>query len=97
VESPAVCDDGFDEELEGIFSLKDAGPFRGQQPGGKELSLVGLVSEADFSPLDGRTYCPLRGVVGRLNPFVSEKGEQSVPVPQEALCAVRRSRSELVQ
>lgn len=31
-----MCDKGFDEELEGISSLKDAGPFGGQQPGGKE-------------------------------------------------------------
>jgi len=45
-----------------------------------------LIAEADFSPLDGRTFPPLCGVVGRLNPFVIEKGEQPVPVLEQALC-----------
>jgi hypothetical protein len=69
-------------------ALKDAGPFGGQQPGGKELSLVGLVSEVDFSPLNGRTHSSLRGVVGWLNPFVFEKREQSVPVLEQAVCGL---------
>ena len=51
----AVCNYRVDQELEGISSLKDAGSFGGQQPGGKEFAIVGLVAEADFSPLDGRT------------------------------------------
>ena len=94
-ESAAVCNDGFEKELEGVPSLKDAGSFGGQQPGGKEFAVVGLIAEADLSPLDGRTYSPLRGVVGRLNPFVFEKGEQSVPVLEQALCglALHRGRS----
>jgi len=47
-----------------------------------------LIAETDFSPLDGRTFSPLCGVVGRLNPFVIEKGEQPVPVLEQALCGI---------
>jgi len=74
-ESAAICDDGFEKKLERIASLKDAGSLGSQQSGGKELTVVGLIAEADFSPLDGRTSSPFRGVVGRLNPFIFEKGE----------------------
>lgn len=85
-ESAAVRDDGFEKKLERIPSLKDARSLGGQQSGSEELAVVGLIAEADLSPLDGRTSAPLRGVVGGLNSFKLEKGEQTVPMLEEALC-----------
>jgi len=82
----AVRKDGFEKKLERVLSLKDARSLGGQKSSGKELAVVGLIAEADLSPLNGRTSAPLRGVVGGLNSFVLEKGEQSVPMLEEAPC-----------
>jgi len=83
-----VRNDGIEREVEGVLSLEDTGSFRSQQPGGEEFAVVGLIAEADFSPLDRGTFSPLCGVVGRLNPLVIQKREQSVPMLQEALCSL---------
>jgi hypothetical protein len=82
----AVCSYRVDKEMEGIASLPDTRSFNGQQPSGEEFSVFGLIAIADLSPLDCRTYCPLCCVVGWLNPFVFEKGEQPMPVLEQAFC-----------
>jgi hypothetical protein len=70
--------------MEGIASLADARPFGGQESCGEEFALGGLIAEADLSPLAGRTESPFCSIVGRLDSAVFEKGEQTVPMLEQA-------------
>jgi hypothetical protein len=73
------------QELEGVPSLKDAESLCGQQPGCKEFPVLGLVAETDLSPLDCRPDTLFSGVVCWFDSFVFQKGEQTMPVLQQAL------------
>jgi hypothetical protein len=72
--------------MEGVPFLVDTRSFSGQQKCGEEFPFLGLISEADLSPLHGRTQSPFCGVVGGLNAVMLEKGEQNVPVLEQASC-----------
>jgi hypothetical protein len=50
---------GLNEKLEGISLLEHARSDDSQQSGSEEFALFGLVAEADLSPLNGRSKCPL--------------------------------------
>lgn len=75
-----------DEQVEGVFLLELAGSRDCEEPSRKELSFSRLVSEANLTPLHRRTQGSFSQVVGRLHSFIFEKGEQAVPVLQQALC-----------
>jgi len=72
--------------MEGIASLSDTRSFSGQQPGGEEFSFEGLIAETDLPPLDGGAQSSFRRIVGWLDTAVFEKGEQPMPVSEEAFC-----------
>ena len=44
--------DGIDQEFQGVFLLKNAGTGGRKQPCSEKLSVLGLISETDFSPPD---------------------------------------------
>jgi len=69
--------------LERIPSLKDARSLGGQQSGGKEFPVFGLISETDFPPLDRRPDSSLSGVVGGFHALMVHEGEQVVPMFEE--------------
>ena len=81
-ESVSVSFYRLDQELEGVSLLENAGSFGSQESSGQEFSFVGLVSEADLSPLYSRANCSLCGVVGWFYSFVLDEREQAVPVVQ---------------
>ena len=68
------------EEVEGILSLHDAGPSDGQQSSGEQFAFFGLISKADFPPLDCGTDSSLSRVVGGFHSLMIQKGEQVVPM-----------------
>ena len=47
------------------------------------LSVAGLISEADFAPLNGGPDSPFRCIVGWLDTLNAQKGEKNVPVLKE--------------
>jgi len=76
--------DGIDQEFKGVFILQKAGTGDRKQSCGEELSILGLVSEADFSPLDRWSDSPLRGVVGGFDPFMFKECEEVIPMGEQA-------------
>ena len=72
------------EKGERISLLHDTGPNGGKESCGQRFAAFGLVPEADFSPLDGRAYSALRGVVGRFHPLMIQEGEQMIPMLEES-------------
>jgi len=63
--------------------LHDTGPSDGEESSGQRLTALGLVPEADFSPLDCWAYSTLGGVVGRFHSLMIHEGEQVVPMLEE--------------
>ena len=79
-----MSSDGIDQEIKGVFILKKARSRDCKQPCSDNLSILGLISEADFSPLDRRSDSSLCGVVGWLNPLMFKECEKVVPVFEQA-------------
>ena len=83
---------GIDQELKGVSILQKTGTGYRKQPCSEELSILGLISEADFSPLDRWSDSPLCGVVGWLDPFMFKECEEVIPMGEQATggsCHVR--------
>lgn len=70
--------------MEGVLALESAGSGYRKNPFGETLSLLGLVPEAELSPLDGKPQCLLGRVVGGLHSLVGEEGEKMRPVLEHA-------------
>ena len=66
--------------MERVLSLKLAGSCDREDSFGESLPVLGLVSEAELSPLDSRPDCPLRNIVCGLYSLVGEEGEKVRPV-----------------
>jgi hypothetical protein len=75
--------DGIDQELQGVFLLKNAGTGNRKQSCSEKLSILGLISETDFSPLDRWSDSPFCGVVGGLDPFMFKESEEVVPMGEQ--------------
>ena len=55
----------------------------GENPFGEALSVAGLVTKADFTPLNGGPDSPLSRIVGWLDSLNAQEGEEDVPVFDE--------------
>jgi hypothetical protein len=58
----------------------------GEDSFGEALSVAGLITEADFTPLNGGSDSPLSRIVGWLDPFNAQEGKENVPVFEEIGC-----------
>ena len=83
-ESGARCVYHLDEMEERALSLEEARPGDGKEPGGEEFAIGGLIPEADLSPLNRGANPSFGCIVGRLDPVVLQKGEQAIPVLEQA-------------
>jgi hypothetical protein len=84
--------DGIDQELKGVSILKKARSGGRKQPCSEDLSILGLISEADFSPLDRRSDSSFCRVVGWLNPLMFKECEKVIPMFEQTTgspCHVR--------
>ena len=54
-----------------------------KQAGNRDLTLSAAASEADLAPLHGATQRSFGDVIGRLNAFVAQEGEESFEVLQQ--------------
>ena len=90
-----MSSDGIDQELKGVSILKKARSSGRKQPCSEDLSILGLISEADFSPLDRRSDSSFCRVVGWLNPLMFKECEKVIPMFEQATrssCHVRITR-----
>ena len=62
--------------MEGILSSKLASGGDGKNPLGEAFSVLGLITETELPPLNGRPQPQFRGIVRGLNAFVGEEGKQ---------------------
>jgi hypothetical protein len=67
------------ESRKGFF-LHDTGPSDGEKSSGEQFAFFGLISKADFPPLDCGTDSSHSRVVGGFHSLMIQKGEQVVPV-----------------
>jgi hypothetical protein len=74
--------DSIFEVLEEVLSLKSACSDHCKESSREEFPFMGLVAEANFSPLDPRSYCLLGSVVRRFDAFMFEEGEKMIPTLQ---------------
>ena len=79
-----MSSDGIDQKLKGVFISKNACSGNRKQPCSKNLSFLGLVSEADFSPLDRWSDCALCRIVRWLNPLMFKECEKVIPMFEQA-------------
>ena len=54
-----------------------------EQAGNRDFTLSAGASEADLAPLHGATQRSFGDVIGRLNAFVAQEGEESFEVLQQ--------------
>jgi hypothetical protein len=52
----------------------------GEDSFGEALSVAGLITEADFTPLNGGPDSPLSRIVGWVDSLNVQEGEKNVPV-----------------
>jgi len=62
------------------------GSGNGEDSFGEALSTAGLITEADFAPLNGRPDSSLSCIVGWLDTLNAQEGEKNVPVFEETDC-----------
>ena len=74
------------EKLKSIAFLHLASAGDSEDSFGETLSVAGLITEADFTPLDGGSYSPLSRIVGWLYSFNAQEGKENVPVFEETGC-----------
>src|SRR5271157_3758105 len=79
-----MSSDGIDQELKRVSILKKAGSGDCKEPRSENLSILGLISEADFSPLDRRSDSSLCRVVGWLNHLMFKECEKVIPMFEQA-------------
>jgi hypothetical protein len=83
-ESTSSCVDRLDEIVERVLSLEETSPGDGKEPGGEEFAIVGLIPEADLSPLNRGANPAFGCIVGRLDSVMLQKREQAIPVLEQA-------------
>lgn len=74
------------EKPKRILLLHPAGSSNGEDSFGEALSTAGLITEADFAPLNGRPDSSLSRIVGWLDTLNAQEGEKDVPVFKETGC-----------
>jgi hypothetical protein len=75
--------DSIFEILDKVLSLKSACSDHCKESSREEFPFMGLVAEANLSPLDARSYCLLGSVVRRFDAFMFEEGEKMIPTLQQ--------------
>lgn len=64
--------------------MKLAGPGHGEDSLRESFASIGLVAEAEFPPLDGRTNSLFRGIISGFHPLMGEECEQVIPIGERA-------------
>ncbi len=59
-----------------------------KQAGNRDFTLSTATSEANLAPLHGATQRSFGDVIGRLNAFVAQEGEESFEVLQQCQCEI---------
>ena len=59
-----------------------------KQAGNRDFTLRAAASEANLAPLHGATQRSFGDVIGRLNAFVAQEGEESFEVLQQCQCEI---------
>ena len=59
-----------------------------KQAGNRDFTLSAAASEANLAPLHGATQRSFGDVIGRLNAFVAQEGEESFEVLQQCQCEI---------
>jgi hypothetical protein len=75
--------DSIFEILDKVLSLKSACSDHCKESSREEFPFMGLVAEANLSPLDPRSYCLLGSVVRRFDAFMFEECEKMIPTLQQ--------------
>lgn len=70
--------------MEGILSPKLASAGDGENLFGKAFSVLGLITETELPPLNGRAQPQFRRIVRGLNAFVGEEGKEMGPIAERS-------------
>ena len=78
-----MASEGRDEIVERRSILHAAGASHREETGNRDFTLGAPASEADLAPLYGAAQRSFRDVIGRLDSFMAEEGEESFEMLQQ--------------